>query len=298
MKVAITGGRGFVARHLSQALVERGATIVSVIRPGAEGLAPHERAWGLESASRLAEAFAGCQAVAHCAGIPREWGDQTFAKVHVEGTRNVLAACRQARVKKILLTSFLRARPGCDSPYHESKWEAEQLVRGSGLDFTVLKAGVIYGPGDQLTTRLGDVLRLFPFFAGLGLSDPWVRPLAIADMVEVMLASLDDPRLSRRTFPVVGPERLILSEMVRRIGRSQGVSPMILPVPLLLHRWMASLLEALPGTPLVTRAQLRMLTEGLADATPPFDDLPEDCLPRRAFELPWQSGRGPRGAAS
>ena len=48
------------------------------------------------------------------------------------------------------MLSFLRARPDCGSPYHESKWAAEQLIRESGLDYTILKAGMIYGRGDHL----------------------------------------------------------------------------------------------------------------------------------------------------
>lgn len=159
MKIAITGGRGFVGRHLAQALRAAGLDVVSVVRPQIHGAANGDFAVGVNSSTELARAFEGCDAVAHCAGINRENGEQTFEAVHVEGTRNVLAACRQAKVRKVLLTSFLRARPNCDSPYHESKWEAEQLVRASGLDYTIYKAGVLYGPGDQMTTRLGQVLK-------------------------------------------------------------------------------------------------------------------------------------------
>src|ERR1051325_6709782 len=98
----------------------------------------------------LTEAFAGCDAVAHCAGINREIGAQTFHRVHVDGTRNVVKAAREAHVKKILLMSFLRARPNCESPYHDSKWAAEEIVRDSGLDYTIIRAGMVYGQGDHM----------------------------------------------------------------------------------------------------------------------------------------------------
>jgi NADH dehydrogenase len=283
MRIAITGGRGFVGRHLARALRESGLDVVSVVRRG--GDSQSEFAIGLTSATELASAFAGCEAVAHCAGINRERGEQTFEAVHVEGTRNVLAACRQAKVRKILLTSFLRARPNCGSAYHESKWEAEQLVRASGLDYTIYKAGVLYGIGDQLTTRLGEVLQRFPLFAGIGFGDPAVRPVAIDDLVALMLASLDDPRLSKVTVPVVGPELLGLNQMVVRIGQSRGVNAVVMPLPVFLHRFLASIFEMISEAPLVTVAQVRMLAEGLAEASPPFDILPEELRPTTPFLL-------------
>jgi NADH dehydrogenase len=283
MKIAITGSRGFVGGHLARALRESGLDVVCVVRPGAPAPREGEFPIGLTSATELAAAFDGCQVVAHCAGINRQKGEQTFESVHVEGTRNVLAACRQAKVRKVLLTSFLRARPNCGSPYHESKWDAEQLVRASGLDFTIYKAGVLYGPGDQLTSRLGDVLKRFPLFAGIGFGDPPVRPVAISDLVALMIASLDNPKLSKVTVPVVGPEQMGLNEMVLRIGHSRGVTAVIIPLPVPIHRLLATLFEMVSDTPLVTLAQVQMLAEGLADASPPFDVLAEEFRPTTPF---------------
>jgi len=72
-------------------------------------------------------------------------------------------------VKRILLMSFLRARPNCNSPYHESKWAAEEIVRQSGLDYTIFKAGIVYGRGDHMLDHLSHALHTLPFFATVGL---------------------------------------------------------------------------------------------------------------------------------
>src|SRR5207302_10721323 len=95
-----------------------------------------------DAVDSLRRAFSGCDAVAHFAGINREIGAQTYERVHVRGTRAVVDAARASGVGKIIYLSFLRARPACGSPYHESKWAAEELVRGSGIDHTILKSGV------------------------------------------------------------------------------------------------------------------------------------------------------------
>ena len=77
-------------------------------------------------------------------------------------------AAKAAGVKQIILLSFLRARPNCGSPYHESKWEAEEIVRKSGLDYTIFKSGVIYGKGDHMLDHLSHAFHTFPFFAFIG----------------------------------------------------------------------------------------------------------------------------------
>src|SRR2546423_12458068 len=140
MRVAITGGTGFVGRHLAQALAAKGHRVVLIARgkdrrePGIYSL-PGMVFFSsdLSSTAELAKAFSGCDAVLHCAGINREVSEQTYQRVHIAGTQNVVDAARTASVSKIVLLSFLRARPNCGSAYHESKWVAEEIVRQSAL---------------------------------------------------------------------------------------------------------------------------------------------------------------------
>src|SRR5215204_2729206 len=183
MKIAITGGTGFVGSHLATLLNSEGHEVVSLARRSR--VQKNSLIFSdLSDVEQLKEAFAGCHAVAHCAGINREIGNQTYQCVHVEGTANVVEAARAAGVEKIVLMSFLRARPNCDSPYHESKWRAEEIVRNSGLDYTIIKAGVVYGRGDHMLDHLSYALHTFPLFALVGLEEKTVRPLAVEDLVQ------------------------------------------------------------------------------------------------------------------
>jgi len=106
--------------------------------------------------------------------------------------------------------SFLRARPDCGSAYHESKWAAEEIVRESGLDYTIIKAGVVYGRGDHLLDHLSHAFHTFPIFALVGLKEQTVRPLAVEDLVHVMRGALIDRRLKRQTIALLGPEEIYL----------------------------------------------------------------------------------------
>lgn len=290
MKIAITGGTGFVGRALARELIAQGHT-VSIVARGVDrsdaairaqaGVAFH--ACSLHDADALATAFAGCEAVVHCAGINRESSSETFQKVHVEGTRTVVQAAKRAGVRKLVLTSFLRARPNCSSGYHESKWAAEEIVRNSGLDYTVFKAGVIYGPGDHMLDHLSHAFHTFPVFGFVGFRDQLIRPVAIEDMVRLLAASATSDALSRKTVAVLGPDTLTLRQAVRRVARVVDRRPLMFPLPVWFHRILAAVIERVMVVPMVSVAQIRMLQEGLAEPLPGCDLPPDALAPRLAF---------------
>ena len=290
MRVGITGGTGFVGRHLARELVARGDEAVllargkdvrdeSICKLAGTGFFASD----LSDAAELQRAFRGCDTVAHCAGINREIGAQTYRRVHIEGTKNVVAAARLAGVRKFVLLSFLRARPGCGSAYHESKWAAEEIVRGSGLNYTNFKAGVVYGRGDHLLDHLSHALYTFPVFGLVGMREKAIRPLAVEDLVTAILASFQDARLADKTVSITGPEEIALSEAVRRVGQTISRNPLYLPTPMAIQKVLAWFAERTMKVPLLSLAQLRILSEGIVDAWPPCDALPPDLLPTTRF---------------
>jgi uncharacterized protein YbjT (DUF2867 family) len=290
MRIAITGATGFVGRHLARSLVADGHEVVLIARGvdrRDEAVRHLPRATfapiGLDDRTLLEGAFAGCNAVAHCAGINREIGGQTYERVHVAGTRNVVAAAQGAGVGKILLLSFLRARPDCGSPYHESKWAAEELVRASGLDYTVIKAGMIYGRGDHMLDHLSHWLHTAPILPTVGFAERPARPLAVADIVRILHAALVEGRLSRQTVAVTGPEELTLGDAVRRIARVLDRRVAVFPLPIWFHQIAARVFEQTMVIPLVARAQVQILAEGVTEPLPFAEPLPDDLLPTTPF---------------
>lgn len=290
MKVAITGGTGFVGGHLARALAGEGHQVVAVARGVDRGNLELLRVPGIEffasdlaDSPQLVEGFAGCDAVAHCAGINREIGVQTYERVHVRGTANVVDAASLAGVKKVVLLSFLRARPGCRSGYHESKWAAEEILRNSSLGYTVVKSGMIYGRGDHMLDHLSRLLCTIPLVATVGLKERLTRPLAIADLVRVLKATIVEDRLPRKTIAIVGPEELFLSEAVRRVAAVLGKRVVVMPIPVWFHYMLAVLLERTMTIPLASRAQVRILSEGVVEPAGRCDPLPADLNPTIHF---------------
>ena len=291
MRIGITGGTGFVGGHLAAALSKAGHEVVLTARgvdqrpwaqevrslPGVETF----RA-GLDDVNRLAEAFQGCEAVAHCAGINREIGAATYRAVHVDGTRAVVAAAERAGSQRLAIVSFVRARPGSGSGYHDSKWLGEEIVRSSSLDWTVLKPGMMYGRGDHMLDHLSKALLTFPVYLGIG--NRRVRPLAIEDAVRVLEAALVDGRLSRKTVPILGPTELAFDDVARSVARVLGKKRLFVRAPLAFHRLLAALSEATMAVPLISKAQVQMLREEFVDATRAPDSLPEDLAPRAELD--------------
>ena len=192
-------------------------------------------------------------------------------------------AAKTADIEKIVLLSFLRARPDCGSRYHESKWEAEEIVRNSGLDYTIIKAGVVYGRGDHMLDHLSHALHTFPIFGLVGLKEKSIRPLAVEDLVHVMRAALVDRRMKRQTIALRGPEEIYLSEAVRRVGEVVGKRPLMIRMPILFHEGLASVCEWTMRVPLVSIAQVRILSEGVVEPASPVVPVPYDLVPTRRF---------------
>jgi NADH dehydrogenase len=287
MKVAITGGSGFVGRHLAERLLGEGHEVVLISRHSGKTSDSVDRSTGVASdlsdPDILAGAFTGCDAVAHCAGINRELGSQTYKRVHVQGTRHVVDAARRAGVRRIALMSFLRARPDCGSAYHESKWAAEEIVRASGLDYTIIKAGMVYGRGDHMLDHLSHAFHTLPLLATVGFRQKAIRPLAIDDLIQVLQAALVDGRLPSKTVALTGAEELLLSEAAGRVAAVLGRRAWIFPAPVLFHRGLALVCEWTMKIPLVAKAQVQILIEGVVEPATSCDPLPADLVPVRRF---------------
>lgn len=294
MRIAVTGGTGFVGTHLINRLRDNDHEIVVLARGVTS---PPNRATSVSSCTvvqssvsdehRLREAFTDCDVVVHLAGINYERGEQTYENVHVRGTEHVERAASTAGVSKVILTSYLRARPTCGSAYHESKWAAEETLRQSNVSYTILKPGIVYGPGDQMLQSIVRTLMTVPMFPRIGFKPRFLRPLAVADLIDVMEATIVDNRLVNQTVPVVGPEEITLTKLVQRVGQVIDVNPRFIPTPVKILLLSAYGQERVMETPLITTAGIRMLAEGASEAEPTrvCDPLPEDLEPRRMVSV-------------
>ncbi len=290
MKIAITGGTGFIGRHLASDLIEHGHEVIVIARGQySRSTRPIEGArfvsLNINETDRLQEIFRGCDAVAHCAGTSVEDSKQSFRQLHVEGTRSAVKAAENIGVKKFVLLSYLNVRPSVRSAYHTTKWEGEEIVRSSKLNFTILKAGLVYGPGDHLLNNLSNLFRKMPVFATVGFKEKTVRLVAVEDLVSIIrVCLLEEDRFARQTVAVIGPEEFPFSQAARRISRAMDKPFLIvLPFPVVFQRMLAWFSERFMSKPLITKAQVQMLADGISSPTLESIPLPNDLAPKTFF---------------
>jgi NADH dehydrogenase len=211
----------------------------------------------------LEAAAAGIERVIHLVGIIQEAPGATFQSVHVDGTRNLLEASKKAGVRHFMYQSALGARPNAKSRYHQTKWEAEELVSKSGIPFTILRPSLIYGPGDQFTIRLAEMIRLSPVLPVIGSGRSRIQPIFIDDVVECIRKIVTSDSYLNEIFKIGGPEELTYEEITKAIAAALGVDRPVVHMPLFFMRTMAKIAEAvLPKAP-VTTDQLIMLQEDI-----------------------------------
>jgi uncharacterized protein YbjT (DUF2867 family) len=275
MKVLVAGGTGFLGRHVVERLHARGHEVAVLARGrrAASGGASLIRV-DLAQGNVPPDAFAGVEAVVNLVGIKREHGSQTFAGAHVEVVRRLIEVARRAGVTRMVHVSVAGSRPDAVSPYHDTKWRAEEILRESGLAATILRPGVIYGPGDDMLSHLMRMIRTAPVFPIVGRGRSLLQPAHARDVAEAVVAALERPETAGRTYDVVGPERLTLRQVVRTVARGLGLPLVIVPTPLVLLRPVIALWSRRSASALSTPSQLRILERGIVgDPEPAHRDL-------------------------
>lgn len=260
--IAVVGGTGFLGRHVCAALQESGWTVRALSRRN-----------GCDARSIDPDKLRGCDAVVNLAGIKREEGTQTFQAVHVDLVARLIEAMKAAGVRRLVHISVVVARPDPALPYHDTKWKGEEVVRASGLDWTILRPGVIYGLGDDLLAHLSLMLRIAPVFPIVNQGRSPMMPVHAGDVAKGVVGALRNPETAGKTVEIVGPQRLVLRDVVGRVAEAMGLSVWIWPTPVGLMKIPVSVMEATMTQPLSTRAQLAMLVEGLAGDPAPAHQL-------------------------
>lgn len=210
----------------------------------------------------LVAALRGCDAVVNLVGVKTARG-QGFAAAHVDGVTRLVAACREAGVARLVHVGVAgtRAEPG--RPYLDSKWRGEQVVRASGLAWTIVRPGVIYGEGDDFVSQLTAMLRQAPVFPAPNGGAALLAPVAVEDVARAIAGALRRPDTVGACFDVVGPETLPVRAWVRRVADGLGLSLWLVPVPVPVLTPVVRVLEAVSSRPPLTRAQLGLLSEGV-----------------------------------
>lgn len=285
-RIFVTGATGFIGKHTCRSLADAGYDVVGLTRrvpaEGSESAVPGVTyvAGDVTDAQTLTpEKLAGCDAVVHLVGIITEIPSrgQTFEAVHAQGTRNLLAAARQAGVSgRFVYVSAIGSEPDAPSEYSRTKAQAEQAVRESGIPFTILRPSVVLGPDGEFLEQMEALIRRpplspfsLPFVPVPGSGRNQFQPVAVADLAEAIARCLSEPAAANQTYDIGGATVVTFNELIQAIQERIGIRKPLLHIPLPLMFPVAAALEALlPRPPVTTDQLLNLRCDSIADNEP------------------------------
>jgi NADH dehydrogenase len=259
-RVLVTGGSGFVGRHVVARLAAAGHDVVVLTRrrERARHLLPLPTVQVFEAdpcdPATLARHMRDLTAAINLVGVLHEHGRDTFERVHVELPRVLAAACRSAGIARILHMSALGASADAASRYLRSKAAGEAAIADSGLAWTIFRPSVIFGPEDTFLNLFATLARWFPVIPLAGAAARF-QPVYVGDVASCFARALVDGETVGARYGLCGPKVYTLAELARYVGETAGYARPVVALGPGLANLQARVMEWLPG-PLLTRDNL------------------------------------------
>ena len=247
-----------------QALAARGKRVRALAhRPGRErplaGEGVDIHVGDVTDAPSLRSAMEGVETVIHLVAVIREWGGATFEGVNHQGTSNVAQAAREAGVQCLVHLSAVGPVDDPRLPYLRSKWRGEQAVVESGVPYTILRASIQFGEGDEFINTLAGAVKAFPIVPVAGDGNALFQPISVAEVAECIAQAVDREELRGQTIEIGGPEHLSYNQILDTIARTYRIRRLKAHLPLAVMRRMVWLMERTLPSPPATGHQLDML---------------------------------------
>lgn len=265
--VLITGATGLVGIHTCRELSKHGWQVRALIRDPAKaalalGQLPVEfRVGDVRDAGALRSSLNGCGAVVHLAAIAIEKKTEKYTETNTAATERLISAARAENVQRVIFMSQNGADSRSRHPFLHSKGVAQDSIRTSGLQWTVLRPSVIFGPEDQFVNVLGRLIRLTPkFFPLPGGGRARFQPIAVDDVARVIRLCLEKKETVRQSYDLGGPAPLSLRDMTERILVAMGTTRTLVSMPIKMLRPLVSVMQRFLPNPPVTTGLLDLLS--------------------------------------
>ncbi|MCW2966193.1 MAG: dehydrogenase [Actinomycetia bacterium] len=267
MKVLVTGGTGFIGPKVVHALRAQGREVRALVRHPER--ATQLAAWGAElvrgdvtDPASLRAAVDGCTHIVHLVAILKG-SPSDFHRVMTQGTAQLIAAAKDARVERFVLMSALGTSETTKDtvPYFGAKWAMEQETARSGLEYTIFRPSFVFGRDGGALPLFIKQVRYSPVVTVIGSGLQRIQPIWVEDVAEYFSRGVDHPQAANRTFEIGGPDVVTWNELYLKIAKVLGKRRKLVHIPTALARTGAKLTQWAPGAPLTTD-QIAMIEAG------------------------------------
>ena len=289
--ILVAGGRGFVGAVVVEELRSRGESVAVLGRDAARigerfGEGVTARRADVRDAAGLAEALSGAEVVVNAVQFPnspienrrRGW---TFEAVDLGGTRNLVDAAKAAGVRRFVYVSGVGAAPEAAKHWFRFKWQAEQHLAESGIEWTVVRPTWVYGRSDASLNRILRLGRFLPVLPTFGGGKQAMQPVFVEDVGRVLADAALRPEAANQLFELGGPEVMTMDEVLKTALEVMGRRRPILHQPVALGKAIGRLAALLPAPPLSADAIDFITSPAVADNVRLLDVLAPRLTPLR-----------------
>ncbi len=237
LMILVTGGTGFIGRNLIKALVESGHKVRILLKPSTtspnfpKGIAVEVAVSSLSDQRGVRAALKDVTQIFHLAGAERKGSRGDLNQVDVEGTATLMQAAKEAGIEHVYFLSHHGAARASAYPVLKAKAIAEHWIINSGIPYTIVRTGSVFGPGDQFTVPLARLIKISPLiFLMPAKGHVLIQPLWIDDLINVLLLIMEDPKAINRIYSIGGMEPLPYREIVRLVMNKTGLKRYVIPV--------------------------------------------------------------------
>lgn len=268
--ILITGANGYIGRHLVARLVEQGERPRCLVRnlQRAAQVLPAEMVELVQGdttkPATLEAAVRGIDTIVHAAFMTadlKESAGNHYATTNVDGTANLIDAAKAAGVKRIIELSGLGTKPDRPGSYMQGRYEAEQMLITSGLAWTIIRPSILFGKDAPFIKGLTDLVRTAPVVPLIGGGKILFQPIAVEDVVTVIIKILADPTgTDGKIYTIGGPAYYSFTQMIDGLLKAMHTGRLKVYAPMLLVAIGAAAMEAVLPRPPLTRAAMTLFT--------------------------------------
>ena len=271
--ILIIGGAGFVGQAISHELSKENNRLLIPTRQtkGLDNLRTNPAVQILDSRDYSQEALVSWMnqlgpegVVINLAGILHDrqgspYGPR-FKATHVDLTKAIIDAMKTVGIKRYLHMSALGASESGPSMYSRSKGEAENLVKNSGLNWTIFRPSVIFGEKDQFINLFGKLQKFAPVLPLAG-ANVLFQPVSVNDVAKAFAKAVNMHESIHQLYDIGGPKTYTLAQIVQFAGKRVGRARAIIPLPNWAGYLQALMLEFAPGPTMMSRDNLASMKQ-------------------------------------